>query len=244
MKNLVLIFVLLLAYSCFNKIPPTPSTPSTPPITPKPTTPVVLNDTTTKLVKGWYKEYNEYLEKIIPEHGKNLLLYKNDLKYWKKFFCALSGAESNFKPWDTYWENSLGVSCLSVWTEAKCDIFIKDWNSKSTRKASKNKKGWDKATETFYLSEGLLQLSYSDKNYYGCEFDWEADQNKLASDHSKSIFDPKKNIKCGVVILDRLIKKKKTPFFNSGHYWAVLKPKNKRHKDFKWYFNKSEVCKE
>lgn len=237
--KLFLVLPLVLLFSCVDK-PITPSPTPAPPsikIEPKPDIESI------KLIKGWHKEYNDYLEKIIPTHGKNLLNYKSDLNYWKRFFCALTGAESYFKPWDTYWESTLGVSCLSVWSESRCDKFIKDWNSKNKRKASKYKKGWDNATKTFYLSEGLLQLSYSDKNYYGCDFDWEADRYKLSSDHSKSIFNPKKNIKCGVIILDKLLKKRKTPFFNSRHYWAVLKPKNKRHKDFMWYFNKSKVCK-
>ena len=227
-KNLIIILVTLVVVSCSTKPTHTPQ----PQPQPQP-----------QLIKGWHKEYNDYLVKIISEHGKNLLTYNNDLGYWNTFFCALAGAESSFKPWDTYWESSLGVSCLEVWNNEQCDKFIADWNSKNTRKASKNKKGWDKATKTFYLSEGLLQLSYSDKNYYGCDFDWELDKDKLASDHSKSIFNPKKNIKCGVIILNRLLKKKKTPFFSSGHYWAVLKPRNKRHKDFMWYLEKSSVCK-
>ena len=77
-----------------------------------------------------------------------------------------------------------------------------------------------------YLSLGLMQLSYIDQKYYSfCDI------------QGGKIFEPYNNIHCGIGILDRLVGKKKTPIFNADHYWAVLKPKNKRHKVFLNKFN-------
>lgn len=188
------------------------------------------------LNRGWFPQYDEAVKQSLKS-APHLMKYKNDVLFWQDFFCGISMAESNHTPWTTYWEKSLGGSCMEVWKDEKrCDTFIKDWNAKQTkvsRYASKNAKGWDRATKTFYLSEGLLQLSYSDKNYRGCEFDYEADKYKLVGDHTKTIFDYKRNLQCGVKILNSLVGKKGTPFFNTGHYWAVLKPRNARYADFK-----------
>ncbi len=197
----------------------------------------LLNNNTLK--SGWDKKYDVYIEDYIKERGTNLLEYNNDMNYWKTFFYALARAESNLKPTSIYWEKNLGVSCLSVWSEENCNKYINDWNkNQQNRKrfASKDKRGWDNQTKSFYLSEGLLQLSYSDKRYYGCDFDWKKDKFKLSRDSSKTIFDPKKNLECGIIILDRLVKRKGKVFFNKGHYWSVLKPNNRRHKYFQKYF--------
>ena len=87
-------------------------------------------------------------------------------------------------------------------------------------------------------SEGLLQLSYQDSKYHACDFDWSTDRKKSAFDLSKSIFDIQKNIRCGMMIMDKLVKKRGTYIFDSGNYWAVLKPNNKRHKVFLNAFKK------
>ena len=129
------------------------------------------------------------------------------------------------------------MSCVSVWDKARCEEFVKDWNSKNSRKAAIDQKGWDRTTKTFYLSEGLLQLSYSDKQYYGCDFDWEKDRYKNADDHSKTIFDPYKNLECGVKILERQLTKYGTLYYNKS-YWAVLRPNRSSHDNYKWYYNK------
>ena len=98
--------------------------------------------------------------------------------------------------------------------------------------------GKDAVTGMQNTSEGLLQLSYQDSRYYACEFDWNTDRKKTAFDLSKSIFDIQKNIKCGMMIMNKLVGKKETYIFDSGNYWAVLKPSNKRHKIFLNAFKK------
>lgn len=194
------------------------------------------------LKKGWFPEYNKIIIDAVNKNGSNLLKYNKSPEFWAKLFCGVASAESSYRPWETYWEKELGVSCLEAWKDkAKCEKFVSNWNGKqkySSRKASIDARGWDRVTKTFYLSEGLLQLSYSDKNYYNCDFDFEGDKTKLDDDHTKTIFDPKKNLECGVVILNKLVGKKGTPYYDSGHYWAVLKPSNKRYSDFKTAMSK------
>lgn len=97
--------------------------------------------------------------------------------------------------------------------------------------------GKDVVTGMQNTSEGLLQLSYQDSRYHLCDFNWEADKEKSSFDLSKSIFDIEKNIACGMAIMNKLVGKKRHYIFEAGNYWAVLKPKNKRHKVFLKKFN-------
>lgn len=98
--------------------------------------------------------------------------------------------------------------------------------------------GVDPITGMKYLSEGLLQLSYVDAKWHGCDFCIDTDRNKKSDDVTKTIFNPEKNLKCGLIILDKLMRKHNTPYWNKSHYWAVLKPANNRHKVFKKYLER------
>lgn len=97
--------------------------------------------------------------------------------------------------------------------------------------------GKDAVTGVQNTSEGLLQLSYQDAKYHSCEFDWSVDKKLDARDLSKTIFNLRKNIQCGMIIMNKLIVKNGTYIFNSGNYWAVLKPNNSRHSVFKKKFD-------
>lgn len=90
----------------------------------------------------------------------------------------------------------------------------------------------DAVTGNQNTSEGLTQMSYQDSEYHGCNFDWSIDKKKSEKDPSKTIFDIVNNIECCLIVLDKLAGKKGGVFFNDGHYWAVLKPENKRHNVF------------
>lgn len=149
------------------------------------------------------------IEKQIDEVVKNklpsclnLLKFNPSLHYWQSVIKAICKAESNFNVLETYWEKDLGNN------------------------------GYDKVTGAKYLSEGLMQLSYSDHKYYACEFDWEADKNKPEHSEDKSIFNVRKNIECGMIILNKLVGINRHYIYNVGNYWAVLKPNNKRHEVF------------
>lgn len=97
--------------------------------------------------------------------------------------------------------------------------------------------GKDAVTGKQNTSEGLLQLSYQDSKYHSCDFDWSVDKNKSIHDASKTIFNLEKNIKCGMTIMNKLMGKKGHYIFNSGNYWAVLRPGNARHSAFINAFN-------
>lgn len=93
--------------------------------------------------------------------------------------------------------------------------------------------GVDAVTGKQNTSEGLLQLSYQDTKYHQCEFDWFVDRQLDVKNSNKTIFNLRLNVSCGMKIMDKLVGQKGTYVFNSGNYWAVLKPNNKRHDVFK-----------
>lgn len=78
-----------------------------------------------------------------------------------------------------------------------------------------------------YYSCGLMQLSVEDNSVYDFE-------TKL---NNENILEIETNVKCGMHILDKLVKRNRTIIFNDGNYWAVLQPKNKRHQVFLKKFN-------
>jgi hypothetical protein len=75
-------------------------------------------------------------------------------------------------------------------------------------------------------SEGLFQLSYQDvRSYPFCnEFDWSKDKGLAKSDPNKTIFDPIKNMRCGLKIMEGQITKRGQVILQStkGLYWAVI----------------------
>ena len=129
--------------------------------------------------------------------------FDSRVSYWQAVVKAIIKAESDFNIISTFWEKDLGNN------------------------------GYDKVTGRKYLSEGLMQLSYSDARYYdACEFDWDLDKNKDENDVTKTIFTPTRNIGCGLAILNSMVRRNGTFIYDKGNYWAVLKPSNKRHKVF------------
>ncbi len=96
--------------------------------------------------------------------------------------------------------------------------------------------GKDAVTGTQNTSEGLLQLSYQDAKFHGCGFDWSKDKLLSVTSKDKTIFNPKLNLECGMIILNKQVEKKgvllteQTPY-----YWAVLNKANARYKEFKRY---------
>lgn len=89
--------------------------------------------------------------------------------------------------------------------------------------------GTDPITGRQVASEGLLQLSYQDgRSYSFCnEFTWSVDKAYTDKDPRKSIFDPKKNLKCGMQILQNQIRITGLIAPARGNYWAVLIPGGK-----------------
>lgn len=87
--------------------------------------------------------------------------------------------------------------------------------------------GIDPITGRQVASEGLFQLSYQDQKnyikYFDCGFDWSKDKLLKNNDPKKTIFDPEKNIKCGVKILARQVEKYGSITISKGAYWSTLK---------------------
>lgn len=103
------------------------------------------------------------------------------------------------------------------------------WNSSS--RFWEKTMGKDSVTGQNVYSEGLLQLSYQDiRGYKFCEFDWSIDKNLAATDPKKTIFDPAKNLRCGVKILAKQLTREKMIGSNKGVYWAVLSRSGSHHK--------------
>jgi hypothetical protein len=92
--------------------------------------------------------------------------------------------------------------------------------------------GKDAVTGKQNTSEGLFQMSYQDAKYHQCEFDWNVDKYKDHTAPEKTIFNIRRNTECAMKVLDKLVAKHGDYIFDNGHYWAVLKPSNKRHKVF------------
>jgi Transglycosylase SLT domain len=89
--------------------------------------------------------------------------------------------------------------------------------------------GIDPVTGRQVASEGLLQLSYQDQKSYNlnCGFDWSIDTKFSNTDARKSIFDPHKNLRCGIKILAKQLTRQRAISTTTGVYWAVLKTNGK-----------------
>jgi hypothetical protein len=92
--------------------------------------------------------------------------------------------------------------------------------------------GTDPVTGQPVYSEGLLQLSYQDRqgHPYCNEFDWSADRQLAPRDPRKTILNPEKNLSCGIQILNRQVRKHRRIGIGKGAYWSVIKitkPRNK-----------------
>lgn len=123
---------------------------------------------------------------------------------------------------------------LNFWGQLFAAVakFESAWNPKS--RMIETTMGTDPITGMQVASEGLLQLSYQDSRSYGqsaCNFDWSLDKEfaiQNPSDSRKTILDPYKNLRCGIKIFAKILKRKQLISFDDGAYWAVLR-KTKRN---------------
>ncbi|MEK6553659.1 MAG: hypothetical protein AABZ31_00320 [Bdellovibrionota bacterium] len=89
----------------------------------------------------------------------------------------------------------------------------------------------DPVTQLPRYREGLMHVSYADSQVsQGCQFDWTADRDLLPNNSKKSIFDPFKNIKCGIHLLDAQIAATGKISVDKGGYWNSLNPNSKTKK--------------
>ena len=73
-------------------------------------------------------------------------------------------------------------------------------------------------------TQGLLQLSYKDRERYGCNFDPEVDRGLKLHDLARTILQPANNLKCGVMILENQIIDQHKPLLTPSSYWGTLRP--------------------
>lgn len=114
--------------------------------------------------------------------------------FWAYFFQALAGAEAGLEP-------------ATRVRHTEPAVAVKD-----------------RVTGRPVRSEGLLQLTYEDKERYGCDFDWDRDRRLPAKDPSKTILRPENNLQCGVKILSNQILDAHKPLLSSSGYWSTLRP--------------------
>lgn len=103
--------------------------------------------------------------------------------------------------------------------------------------------GIDRVTGMQVWSEGLLQLSYGDKEWAPwCEFDWKKD--KLLPIAARTITNPRINLACGIRILANQVKSKRVLTPVSG-YWSVLNTGSKYRKisEIQGRVKNLELCK-
>lgn len=132
---------------------------------------------------------------------------------------------------------------LNFWTYLISAMTQYESGFKPSLRYRESSMGNDPVTGQHVYSEGLLQLSYQDRNPYPfCdEFDWQADRHLAPTDPRKTIFDPYKNLRCGIKILNLVVGRNKLISFN-GHYWSVLKPRNSSKRAIQALTNKIPFC--
>lgn len=132
--------------------------------------------------------------KVCPKY--NSLSRSQKVEFWVHMIAAITKRESGYNPKDRMREST----------------FAKP----------------DNVTREPVYSEGLLQLSYSDMKTYpkecGNVFNWEKDKRIARDSQQKTIFDPMRNLYCGIRILDHISAKRRSIIFDNNHYWSVLKP--------------------
>ena len=114
--------------------------------------------------------------------------------FWAYTFQALAGAEAGLKPTTDVRHTEPEV--------AKVDTVSK----------------------RMVRSEGLLQLTYMDKDRYGCDFDWEHDKTLPEKDPAKTILNPRNNLLCGVKIMENQMITQRKPLLSASSYWVTLQP--------------------
>lgn len=96
--------------------------------------------------------------------------------------------------------------------------------------------GKDAVTGKTNTSEGLLQMSYQDSRYHGCNFNWAIDKHLKYNNLEKTIFDPIKNLECGIIVLEKQLLKRKVLYtVDRPYYWAVLHKSRPGYPRFRKY---------
>ena len=173
----------------------------------------------------WCEEYDTYIMDAIDDFGFTDIFFKSAAdsaenycsnfkslsptlkkKFWAKFMAALSRTETEDSRgmWDRY-----------------------NWSPEPL--------GKDAVTHHQVISEGLMQISYQDASQYGCtpkNLGWDHDQHLDVHDKTKSIFNAKINLQCGVRILASQLKNHQSIIYK-GSAWHPLHGKGRDYKTLK-----------
>ena len=183
---------------------------------------------------------------VAPTREPSVSVPRNPLYECKKPFVK-------YDKWDCRWEQFLVEAIKSDSPLLKLNPDRKYWFAffRAMAKAESGMKldtryverglGKDAVTKRQNTSEGLLQVSYQDSKYHGCDFDWEKDKHLHLGDKDlyKTIFQPKNNLQCGVIILEKqLVKRGKLYTKGKPYYWSVLDRKRSGYRRFRSHFSK------
>lgn len=169
---------------------------------PDPITPPAPSGEGEILDKGWSPDYTKY----IISHLTPAMLAFPAPSFCPKFNSLSSAQHLDF--WAAILEST-------AYPESGFDRF--------NRYIETGISGKDPVTGKTVESDGLLQVSYGDASCRGL-FDYPSDQSKPVKQWS--IFNPYKNLQCGIQIWDGLIKHYGNgPSLRSigGHYWSTVR---------------------
>ncbi|MFS4461150.1 hypothetical protein [Bdellovibrio sp. HCB2-146] len=152
-------------------------------------------------------KWSEYLHNIILNKWNTLLQGADDMDIFCPRFDSLNNDQR-----------------ANVWAALFSAVSKFESSYNPAMRFHESTMGTDSVTKQPVYSEGLLQLSYQDvRGYPFCEFDWEVDRKLKPTDSRKTIFDPYKNLDCGVGIMTRQLARSGLITVKTNAYWSTLK---------------------
>lgn len=159
-------------------------------------------------------KWSAYLHNIILNRWNTLLQGAEDMDQFCPNFHNLSNDER-----------------ANAWAALFVGVTKFESSYNPTMRFHESTMGTDSVTKQPVYSEGLLQLSYQDiRGYSFCEFDWAVDSKLAKTDPNKTIFDPYKNLDCGVGIMTRQLARSGLITVSTNAYWSTLKSGGKYNK--------------
>lgn len=164
----------------------------------------------------------------------------------------LSVPNSRMKDFCPKWDSMVKEERATFWSDLLYSISSPESSHYNSSLYYEDTQGADEVTGlSTKTSEGLLQLSYSDVLSYKCDFDYSLDKQdhlddiarKPAGKHSwrsthwrtKSILNPYRNLGCGILIIDKLLRSDKRNSDNLstllGRYWITMRPSNQGYSE-------------
>ena len=183
--------------------------PLNPETRPAPPTPIAVQKAELGDEETWDPTWDGMIEEALPSEllsskvakavrpfcpRFNALSETDKRTFWAYFFQALAGAEAGLVP------------------------------TANVRHMDPELQVVDNVTHRMVRQEGLLQLTYMDRERYGCDFDWERDKQLDEHDPDKTILQPRNNLLCGVNIIRYQLIDQHKPLLSSTSYFSTLQP--------------------